>query len=112
MRRLLLAQRAEKCPGDLRSKIGRKPKNPENVEKLENTEKIEINSEPIKKPIKRQKPKFKPVLTITRTVKNEQARNPNSMIIDTRDSSDEDDENKVIQSIHKTKVTRKRRRSR
>ena len=53
---------------------------------------------------------FKP-LTITRTVKNEQARNPNSIIIDTRDSSDEEEENaQDVQSIHKNK-TRKRRRS-
>ena len=49
---------------------------------------------------------------ITRTVKNDNATNPNDIIIDPRDSSDEEEveeDQKTFSSIHRS---RKRRKSR
>ena len=114
MRRALLTQRAQRCPDDLRAKLilGRKKDSPKKT--------IHVNPDPFSRRIPKEseteseaedeKPEpeiiRQPILSIKRTVKNEQARNPNSIIIDTWDSSDEEEDE--IKIVHK----RKRRRSR
>lgn len=132
MRRMLLAQRAANKPGDLRSRLSTKKVKP--VEPL--NEKFYINPSPLKKvanlqfTIKRVSPPIQKKIenniqnanlsfNITRTVKNEQARNPNSLIIDTRDSSEEEENQnqvkvipKIVQSLHSKQTAKKRRSSR
>jgi hypothetical protein len=126
-----LNNRAANKPGDLRSRLSTKKVKP--VEPL--NEKFYINPSPLKKvanlqfTIKRVSPPIQKKIenniqnanlsfNITRTVKNEQARNPNSLIIDTRDSSEEEENQnqvkvipKIVQSLH-SKQTAKKRRSR
>ena len=121
---LKLYGRAQKCPGDLRAKLSTKKSgapvksdnfhlNPLPLKRaaLPNLQFTVDNAPKVKKIVSAAS--YSP-LVITRTVKNESVRNPNAIIIDTRDSSDEEDEAEVekkVNAIHH-KHTRKRRRSR
>jgi len=131
MRRKLLADRAKRTPGDLRSKLSTKP------------EKFHLNPAPFQaspqkplftnlqftvtnqktrpltvvKSVSRSKPEAINVgggFKITRTVKNDNATNPNDIIIDPRDSSDEEEveeDQKTFSSIHRSRKRRKSSRA-